>query len=299
MSYKLFVGDFAYSSWSLRGWLLFDAFGIDRKLRHAHMRSAEFNRMRDEMAPSWLVPAVEIAEAGPGGGPTIVWDTLAIAETLHERHQGAGIWPADPAERATLRSVAAEMHSGFGALRGACPMNIRRAWDGFVAAEAVTDDLARLETLWSHVKRRHGAGGPWLAGQDYSAADAFLTPVASRITTYGLKIGHGLAEYVQALCQHPAFRRWRAMAFADPHIQAHYELDYPARPDPWAPARTGRAVEGVDPENAACPFSGKPVSPDSLVEIEGRVIGFCNRFCRDKVAADPDAWPKVTGLLDR
>lgn len=294
MDYTLFIGDFAYSSWSLRGWLLFDAFSVPCALRRAHMNSQAFEDMREEMAPARLVPAMRI---GADGEPLIVWDSLAMAETLSERHRDAHLWPRDPVRRATARSVAAEIHSGFAALRGACPMNLRRSYSGFVPDEAVRGDLARLEAIWSYVKLRHGLGGPYLTGSGYSVADAFMTPIATRIVTYDLQVGGGLAGYVEALTAHPAFRRWRAMAFADRHRQAHYEFDLPDRPDPLAPVRTGRPVEGAGAENAACPFSGKPVSPDSLVEIQGRVIGFCNPFCRDKVAADPDAWPEVAALL--
>ena len=294
MGYTLFIADFAYSSWSLRGWLLFDAFGIARRLRRAHMRSPEFEVLCEEMAPARLVPAMQIEGDGE---PLMVWDSLAMAETLAERHHRAALWPGSPARRATARSVAAEVHSGFVALRGACPMNQRRTWKGFQPDSAVCEDLARLEALWSYVKLRHGLGGPYLMGARFTAADAFLAPIASRIVTYDLPVGSGIAEYVAALTLHPAFRRWRSMAFADLHVQPQYEFDLKARPDPCAPGRTGRPVEAVGAENAACPFSGKPVAPDSLVEIQGRVIGFCNPFCRDKAAADPDAWPEVAALL--
>ncbi len=294
MAYTLFVGDYAYSSWSLRGWLLFDAFGIARKIHKAHMNTDAFKAMQREMAPARLVPAVRIDDAAE---PLMVWDSLALAETLHERHLAAGLWPGHAQQRVTARSIAAEVHSGFSALRGACPMNLRRAYAGFEPDEGVSADVARLEQLWSYAKLRHGLRGPYIAGDSYTAADAFLTPIAARIATYALPVGAGFGTYLEKLLAHRSFRRWRAMAMADGHLQAHYEFDFADRDDPYKPARTGRPVADVGAENAACPFSGKPVSPDSLVEIQGRVIGFCNTFCRDKVAADPDAWPEVAALL--
>jgi glutathione S-transferase len=173
------------------------------------------------------VPALRIAG---GGADILVWDSLAIAETLAERYTDIGFWPTNPAARGLARSLAAEMHSSFGALRGACPMNIRRAYAGFEASEAVRADLARIEALWA-LARSGRAEGPWLFG-DYTAADAFFAPVATRITTYGLPVGPEAAAYVAAHLADPAFVEWRAMGLADPVVQPHYEFDLPERPWP-------------------------------------------------------------------
>ena len=120
----------------------------------------------------------------------------------------------------------------------------------------------------------------------------------------GLETGVDEKEaYARALLSHESVRRWRAMGVADGYVQpvqsdgSTYEFDLPARANPHDPAVTGRAVMGQEAENPHCPFSGRDVSSDSLVEIEGRTIGFCNPFCRDKVAADPYAWPEVRDLL--
>ena len=305
MDFTLFTGDYAYSSWSLRGWLLLDAFGIPFTHRHAHMRTPAFEALRAEMAPSRLVPALAVSD---GTRPAvIVWETLAIAETVHEYHPQAGLWPRGDA-RPVARSLAAEMHAGFRALRNACPMNMRRAYAGFradVGSETeVRADLDRLAQIWGYARARTtgtGAGeGPFLFGR-FCAADAFFAPVASRIATYGLEMPAGDMTgdmaYVSALLAHPSVRRWRAMAMADPYVQPQYELDLPDRPDPHAPAVAGRPVADREAENAFCPFTGREPSPRLQVEVQGRVLGFADAFARDKVAADPLAWPEVQALL--
>lgn len=294
MDFTLFAGDYAYSSWSLRGWLLLDAFGIPFTLRYAHMNTDDFEAMRAEMAPSRLVPAVSVSDGTRA--PVLVWDTTAIAETLHEYHPQAGIWPAGASARPTARALVAEMHTGFTALRSACPMNMRRAYAGFEASDDVKADLDRLALLWAHARARKSADGPFLFGA-FSAVDAFFAPVCSRIATYGLEMSDENLAYVATVLGHDPVRRWRAMGIADGHIQAHYEFEYAARPNPHEPGTTGTVVHGQVAENAHCPFSGRDVSGDGLVDVGGRVIGFCNPFCRDKVAADPYCWPEVAMML--
>ncbi|MEL7469487.1 MAG: glutathione S-transferase [Pseudomonadota bacterium] len=294
MDFTLYLGDHAYSSWSLRGWLLLDAFGVPFTTRYANMNTAAFETLRAEMAPSRLVPALAVSDGVRA--PVIVWDSLAIAETVHDHFPQAGIWPVGPSARPVARSIAAEMHSGFAALRNACPMNMRRAYKDFVVSDDVHADLARLSKLWSHARARKTSDGPYLFGA-FSAVDAFFAPVASRITTYNLPMAEDDLSYVAAVLGHPSVRRWRAMGIADRHLQSHYEFDYDDRPNPHDPEVTGTAVTGKPSMNAHCPFSGKDVAPDSLVEVQGRVIGFCNTFCRDKVAADPMVWPEAAALL--
>ncbi len=294
MDFTLFVGDYAYSSWSLRGWLLLDAFGIPFTVRHAHMKTPAFEDLRAEMAPSRLVPTLSVSDGTRA--PVLVWETMAIAETLHEYYNQAGIWPKGESARPTARAIAAEMHAGFSALRSSCPMNMRRAYEGFEATDEIRTDLDRLSTVWAHARARATAEGPFLFGE-FSAVDAFFAPVASRVATYGLEMPSEDMEYVAAVLGHPSVRRWRAMGEADTHVQPQYEFDFPARPNPHDPAVIGTAVTDRPIENTFCPFSGRDVSKDSLVEVNGRVIGFCNTFCRDKVAADPMAWPEAAALL--
>ena len=154
----------------------------------------------------------------------------------------------------------------------------------------------RLETIWDWARAATGAEGPWLAGA-YSVADAFFAPVATRIATYALPVSDRAQAYVAAHLAHPSFRRWRAMGLVDGADQEFYRRDFPRRPWPGPEPLPAHAVEAGTPENDACPFSGK--APTHLMAVEGRTLGFCNPFCRDKAAADPLAWPAVAALLGR
>ncbi|MFO1142654.1 MAG: glutathione S-transferase [Amaricoccus sp.] len=292
MTYVLAIGDRSYSSWSLRGWLMFARFGIPATLRTARLYTPDFPRLLADFGIARTAPALAI-EAD--GRRLVLWDTLAMAETLAERHPDAGLWPADPAQRATARTLAAEMHAGFHALRRDCPMNLRRAYLGFEPSAEVRADLARLEALWAYARAAAGEG-PWLLGA-YSLADVFFAPVATRIATYGLPVGPEAAAYVVAHLSDPTFRSWRAAGAAEGYVQAGYDLDLPERPWPGPEPLRARAVSDVDPVNAVCPSSGEPVDPNSLAEIGGVVVGFCNPFCRDKVVADPEAWPAAMALV--
>jgi len=283
--YDLVIGDRAYSSWSLRGWLLFDAFDIPVKTIRAQLYTDELATILRDFPPARTAPTMRT----PDG--TVVPETIAIAEELASRHPEAGIWPADPALRATARVLAAEMHAGFGALRSHCPMNLRVSYTDCAPTPAVLADLTRLETLWSWALEK--SGGPWLCGA-YSAADAFYTPVAGRIAGYNLPVKALAADYVARHLAHPSFRRWRAMGRVDGADQDFYRRDWPTRVWPGPVPLPARSVEGTGAENSACPYSGNPVT--HVLELDNRRFGFCNAFCRDKTAADPEAWPKFMRL---
>ncbi len=295
----LAIAERTYSSWSLRGHLLVEITGAPCAVRKVDLRTPGFEALAAEFAPARSVPMLSVeTQEGP---PIRLWDSLAIAETLHERFPDAGIWPADPAARAAARSLAAEMHSGFSALRRLCPMNLEKVYEGFAPPpderEALEADLARIETLWRWAREGWGAGGPWLFGARFTAADAFHAPLASRLVTYGLPRSDLARAYAEAVHAHPPFRRWRAMGVAERRVVERYEMDLPQGPRFGPPPRPARAVTDRTPLNDACPYSGKPVAPDSLAEIDGRVVGFCNPFCRDKSVADADAWPRLAPLL--
>ena len=287
MGYELGIGDRAYSSWSLRGWLLFDAFGIGVRVRQARLYSDALPALLEGFAPARTVPVMRC----PDGA--VVAESLAIAEELASRHPDAGIWPLAPRARAVARMLTAEMHAGFAALRSHCPMNLRVSYESCDPPDAVLADLARLELIWAWARAETGAKGPWLCGA-YSAADAFFAPVAGRIAGYGLQVGPVAAAYVAAHLAHPSFRRWRAMGMADGADQPFYARDWPQRPWPGPLALPAKAVEGSTAENAACPYSGKPVT--HVLELQDRRFGFCNAFCRDKTVADPEAWPAFVAL---
>ncbi len=224
MTYELLIGDRSYSSWSLRGWLLFAAFDIPVRTRLVEMYDPAFATALRDWPPARTVP---VARAGDGAQ----WhDSLAIAEGLAERHPEAGHWPDAPRARALARSLAAEMHSGFGALRSACPMNLRVAWRGFEPSDAVHADLARLEAVWSAARAMAG-GGPWLFGR-YGAVDAFYAPVAMRIAGYGLPVSDAGRAYVDAHLAHAPLRAWRAEGEAADRTLANYDMGLPTDPFP-------------------------------------------------------------------
>ncbi len=288
MTYDLIIGDYAYSSWSLRGWLLFDRFGIPFRTRMIDFDTGDVAGQMAAYAPARTVPTLLAPEG------VAVSDSLAIAEELASRHPEAGHWPSDPAARAMARTLAAEMHAGFGALRQTCPMNLRLAYADVPVPDAVQADLTRIEAIWSHALNRFG--GPWLCG-GYSAADAYFVPVAARIAGYGLAVGPQAAAYVAAHLADPSFRRWRALGMVSGATLARYVKDYRHVAWPGPAVLPARAVDQGTPENAACLYSGKPIT--HLLEVEDRIFGFCNAHCRDKTVADPLAWDAFVAAFAR
>ncbi|MEL6681081.1 MAG: glutathione S-transferase [Pseudomonadota bacterium] len=198
MTYDLYIGDRTFSSWSLRGWLLLEKFGLPYKTNLVGLYAGTYRDELAHLAPTRTVPALRTPEGH------VLTDSLAMAETLVERHPEMDLYPRDPAARALARSVTAEMHSGFMALRGECPNMITHVWEGFVPSDAVKADIARIEYLWAFAKQRFGQYGPWLFGA-YSIADAFYAPVALRITAYALPISGASQAYVDCHLRDPAF----------------------------------------------------------------------------------------------
>ncbi|SFC46278.1 glutathione S-transferase [Tropicimonas isoalkanivorans] len=287
MSYELLIGDPAYSSWSLRAWLLFDRFGLP-------VREIMVSFLQDSVAaqvaphrPARTVPTMRT----PDG--TVVWDSLAIAEELCSRHPDLGLWPRDATARAIARSLSAEMHSGFATLRSECPMNLNRAYRNVPVSPELRNDLRRIEHMWDYAQTICLSEGPWLCGT-YSIADAFYAPVAARIAGYGLSVSATARAYVAAHLRDPAFRRWRAMALSGGHILPWYERGYPRSNWPGPVPSPARALPDGPSVNAACPFTGRPVT--EFAEIEGMIIGFSEISNRDKAVADPDVWPQVLAL---
>jgi glutathione S-transferase len=241
-----------------------------------------------DWAPAKTVPSIRTPEGA------IVGESLAIAEELASRHPDLPLWPSTPLARATARAATAEMHAGFGALRGDCPMNLRKAYTDFAPSDAVLADLRRLETVWDHARATCACDRPWLCG-DYGIIDAFYAPVAARIAGYGLKVSASAAAYVAAHLADPAFRRWRALALVHGPDLEQYRRNCATGAWPGPTPRTARAVDSGTPENAACPYSGNPVT--HLMEMDGRTFGMCNARCRDKTVADPEAWPAFMALI--
>ncbi|WP_102109485.1 glutathione S-transferase [Oceaniglobus roseus] len=285
---QLYLGDYAYSSWSLRGWLLFDRWNIPFATKMVDFNDGAVADQMSALAPARTVPTAVFDDGA------VVSESLAIAEELASRHPGAGIWPTDPKARAIARTLASEMHAGFTALRSACPMNLRCAYTGFEASDGVQADLRRLETIWDHARRACAAEGPWLCGP-YSAADAFFAPVATRIATYGLSVGAAARAYVDAHLADPAFRRWRAMGLVHGDDLPWYARPCEQTAWPGPAPRPAGAVDHGPAVNDSCPCSGRPVT--HFLEFDGRIYGFCNAFCRDRTAADPEAWPAFMALV--
>ena len=289
MTYDLFIGDRTFSSWSLRGWLMFEKFGLPVR---THMVGLYAGTMNDDLAPLHPARLVPVMRDSDG---VIVFDSLAMGETLAERHPDTGFWPKDPAARALARSITAEMHAGFTALRGECPMQLMHQVNGFTPSQTALSELERLETLWSLARTQHGISGPWLFG-DYCLADVFYAPIAARIAGYGLNTSASARNYVHTTLHDIAFRQWRAMGLTKTYDPNPYETGLSTQDWPGPKPLKANPVEHGPAVNTDCPYSGKPVA--HFLETDGRVFGFCNAFCRDKTVQDPDAWPKFTKLRD-
>jgi glutathione S-transferase len=225
MTNELYIGDRMFSSWSLRGWLMFEKFDIPCQTHLVGLYSGTMASDLAALAPARLVPAVRTHDG------IVIGESLAIAETLAERYPSAGLWPTDPAARATARWLCAEMTAGFGALRDACPMQLQYCHVGFQTSDAVQTDLNRIETLWDHARSISGSKTPYLCG-DYSLADVFYTPIAARIVGYGLSVSDAANAYCTALLSDPAVLKWRRAALDVTYDPDPYALDLPNTPWP-------------------------------------------------------------------
>jgi glutathione S-transferase len=204
---KLYIGNKNYSSWSMRPWVLLTQAGIPFEevvVRFdAFTPDSSFKQGVAQVSPAGRVPV--LVDDG-----LAVWDTLAIAEYVAERFPDKALWPADPKARARSRSVCAEMHAGFAALRGACPMNIEASLPDIGALiwrdkPAVRTDVERIVAMWTELLAQHG--GPLLFGA-FSVADAYFAPVCMRLKTYALPVPPAVAAYVERVCALPGVRAW-------------------------------------------------------------------------------------------
>lgn len=198
--WKLVVGNRNYSSWSLRGWLVLQHSGLPFSCIDLQLQSADFAAEVARYTPVGKVPVLLVGEMA-------IWDSLAIAEFVAE--QRPDIWPADPLARARARSLCAEMHAGFGALRQQMPMNLQARDRQVPQRPELAADIARIEAIWSQTRQQFGAVGPWLFGH-WSIADAFFAPVAARFRSYGVALGAEAARYQQTLLADPAIEQWLA-----------------------------------------------------------------------------------------
>jgi glutathione S-transferase len=211
--YTLHIGNKNYSSWSLRPWILLRELGIPFTER-LHVFGESFKGGGDAKSPSGRVPVLH-------DGDRVVWDSLAIAEYLAERHPG--VWPKDDDARAWARSTAAEMHSSFGALRTWCSMSCGTRMKVKQSPEALRKDIARVDAAWSEGLKRFG--GPFLAGKSFTAVDAFFCPVAFRWQTYGFELSPAARAYAERLIALPGMKEWYAAAIAEPYIDVEHEQE--------------------------------------------------------------------------
>jgi glutathione S-transferase len=202
--YTLYIANKNYSSWSLRPWILMKEAGIPFEERLLPFGDEAVWAPFRALAPAGKVPTLV-------DGVRLVWDSLAIVEYLAERHPG--LWPSDPDARAFARCAAAEMHSGFGILRAQCSMNIGIRVRMHEMPSALLREVGRISALWTEGLARFG--GPYLAGETFTAVDAFYAPVVFRVQTYGLPLGEAAAAYAARLLERPSMRLWYDQGIAE------------------------------------------------------------------------------------
>jgi len=200
---KLFIGNKAYSSWSMRGWLAVKQSGLPFEEVTVPLYNEDWNRLRegDEFAPSsGKVPILWEDDV-------VVWDSLAIIDWLADKVGRDRYWPQDEGARAMARSMAAEMHSSFQNTRRELPMNVRQQYPTREFKAEVVQEIGRILSLWAQARARYGGTGKFLFGE-YCAADIMFAPMASRFVTYSVPLPGFAATYVEALYTHPCIRQW-------------------------------------------------------------------------------------------
>jgi glutathione S-transferase len=213
--YTLHIGNKNYSSWSVRPWILLTELGIPFHER-LHVFGPDFTAKSEAGSPTNKVPALR-------DGDRLVWDSLAIVEYVAERRPGT--WPKDDAARAWSRSAAAEMHSAFGALREMCSMNCGLRIQLHAIPDTLQSDITRLVELWDDGFKRFG--GPFLAGNSFTAVDAFYCPVAFRVQTYGLKLPPAATAYVDRLLALDSMKKWYDEALKETFRDEPHDRDMP------------------------------------------------------------------------
>jgi glutathione S-transferase len=215
----LVIGNKNYSSWSLRPYMMLAMAGIAFDEKLIHFGDPAFTKAVRKISGAARVPILL------HNGNTI-WDSLAIIEYLAETYPKKLVWPKNKKARSLARSAAAEMHSSFGAIRNACPMNLRRPVKlppGGVS-EAVQADVARIESLWAQCRKAHGKDGPFLFGK-FTAADAMYTPVVARLQTFAIPVKPDTRRYMDAIMKTAAFQTWKTAGLKETWIVPVDEVD--------------------------------------------------------------------------
>ena len=206
-----------YGAWSLRGWLLCKFAGLPFTVEVIDSHDPGARAELLNLSPSFLVPRLTHDDLK-------VWDTLAMAEYLHEISPKPGLLPAGTVERASCRSVSGEVHSGFHNLRSALPMNLKAHHPGFPVWAGAQADIDRIEAVWNECLA--ASGGPYLFGEDRTTADAMYAPVCTRVRTYDVKLGAAASDYVEAIMAMPEMVEWIAEAQLEPDDVEELEMEF-------------------------------------------------------------------------
>lgn len=220
---KLIIGNRNYSSWSLRGWLAAKQSGLHFEEILVNIGGEEWasaKKESGEIMPAGKVPILWDEE-------TVVWDSLAILEYLGDKVGRDRFWPKGDSARGMARSMVAEMHSSYLALRRECPMNMRKRFDGVEITDECKHDIVRILQLWAEARARFGHGGPYLFGT-FGAADIFYAPVVSRFLTYGIGVPGFAEAYMQAMWEHEWMQQWLTGAEDEQWVLEQYEVSQSA-----------------------------------------------------------------------
>ena len=215
MPLKLVIANKAYSSWSLRPWILLAHFKIPFEEIVIPLDEPTTRKRILAHSPNGKCPSLH-------DGAISVWESLAIVEYIAEKYPDKAIWPKAKAARAYARSLSSEMHAGFQALRQHCPTNFRRPVRKLELNEAVEADVARIEAAWAEARKTFGAAGPFLFGR-FSAADAMFAPVVNRLHVYDVKVKKATRDYMDAIMALPAWKAWIKDAEAEEWRMDKYE----------------------------------------------------------------------------
>lgn len=213
---KLVIGNKNYSSWSLRPWLLLTAHGLPFEEVRIPLDTGETPDLLARWTPAGRVPALH-------DDGLSIWDSLAICEYVSEKYLDGRGWPDDPGARARARSCSAEMHSGFFALRSRLPMNCRALGRRVEFSAELQPEIARIDALWSELRRRYAAAGPWLFGP-FTIADCMFAPVVFRFNTYDVELSQVAAAYRDVLLNHEQMPLWLQQARAESEVIEREEV---------------------------------------------------------------------------
>ncbi len=215
--FKLIIGNKNYSSWSLRGWLAAKQAGIAFEEVVINLGAPDYKQQLRQQSEAAKVPVLLHNERA-------IWDSLAILEYLAELKPAAGIWPEDQATRAEARCVSAEMHAGFGAIRGAMPMNLRSSLPGKGRNAAVDDDIRRISEIWHSYRTRFQEQGSFLFGS-WTAADTMFAPIVTRFRTYGVDLDPTCQTYADTVLDTDWFKAWEREALKESWIVPEDEIE--------------------------------------------------------------------------